>query len=252
MPTKYPVLPEHRPLAIAHRAGNNIEEAHKALAYGADMLETDVWPRLGKLEIRHVKTIGPIPIFWEKWHIESIGGRQLRFNELVEALPDDARLFLDLKGLKPQLGQRIVDAIARIQADRHIIVCGRTWNQLDPIEKLPNVHVFYSVGDEKELARVWSRLEAQEFPAISIHHGLLTEETVARLKDLNTTIIAWTVNDPEIAKTLFQRGVDGFTSDNDDMLKRIVQLRERAFDAEDTAELPEEPEGASVLEKIKQ
>jgi glycerophosphoryl diester phosphodiesterase len=250
MPNSHPILPNHRPLAIAHRAGNDLELARAAIDYGADMLETDVWPRLGRLEIRHVKTIGPIPIFWEKWHIDSFGGRTLRLNELVEGLPGDVRLFLDLKGENPNLGKRIVRAIANIQQDREIILCGRTWRQLDPIERLPNVHVFYSVGTEKELARIWSRLESQEHPAVSIHHGLLTEDTLARLNELRTTIIAWTVNDPSIARSLFERGVDGFTSDNEEMLKRIAKYREHAFDEEPGADLPSEPEGASLSEKI--
>ncbi len=243
MTPKHPVLPDHRPLAIAHRAGNNLALAHEAIDDGVDMLETDVWPRLGNLEIRHLKTIGPIPIYWEKWYIDSIGGRQMRLHDLVNALPRQVRLFLDLKGLHPHLGKRVVRAIEEIQEDRAIILCGRTWRQLDPVGELPNVHVFYSVGDEKELARVWPKLQAQTHPAVSIHYRLLTEETITRLHDIGTTIIAWTVNDPAIARTLFAFGVDGFTSDNRDLLGAIVQRRERAFEAEPAAQLPVEPKG---------
>jgi len=243
MASKHPILPDHRPLAIAHRAGNNLEMAHAALEYGADMLETDVWPRLGNLEIRHLKTIGPLPIYWEKWYIDSIGSRQMRLHELVDAMPRDARLFLDLKGMHPKLGHRVVRAIAKVQEDREIILCGRNWRQLDPVGQLPNVHVFYSVGDEKQLGQVWQKLQGQAHPAVSIHYGLLTEQTIARLHDLGTTIIAWTVNDPTIARTLFELGVDGFTSDNKEMLASIAQRRERAFDHEPAADLPDEPKG---------
>ncbi len=243
MTSKHPVLPDHRPLAIAHRAGNDLGLARDALAYGADMLETDVWPRLGKLEIRHLKTIGPLPIYWEKWYIDSIGGRQMQLHDLVKALPFQSRLFLDLKGQHPHLGKRVVRAIAEIQEDREIILCGRTWRQLDPVGRLPNVHVFYSVGDERELSRVWPKLRGQAHPAVSIHHRLLTEETIARLHDIGTTIIAWTVNDPAVARTLFEFGVDGFTSDNREMLAAIAQRRERAFDDEPAVQLPHEPQG---------
>jgi glycerophosphoryl diester phosphodiesterase len=248
----HPILPDHRPLAIAHRGGNSLDEARAAIAYGADMLETDVWPYRGRLEVRHVKTIGPLPIYWEKWYIDSVGGRQMRLRELLDSVPTEVRLFLDLKGRNPNLGKRVIEAIARLQAEREIILCGRSWNQLDPIEALPNVHVFYSVGEEKELARVWSRLERQQYPAVSIHHGLLTEQNIDRLHELGTTIVAWTVNDPDIAKALYARGVDGFTSDNGEMLARIVRLRERAFDQESDRALPEQPEGASIVERFQQ
>jgi len=242
MSSSHPILPDHRPLAIAHRAGNDLVAARDALDLGADMLEADIWPFHGRLEVRHAKTIGPLPVYWEKWYIESIGARQMRLPELVRGTPPEARLFLDLKGHFPRLGQRVVKTIQRIQEDREIILCGRAWRQLDPIEKLPHVHVFYSVGDEDQLARVWSRLEAQANPAVSINYGLLTEEVVKRLNALNTTTIAWTVNDPALAKTLFELGVDGFTSDNKELLARIARLRERAFDGDYMAELPEEPD----------
>ncbi len=230
MTLKHPVLPDHRPLAIAHRAGNNLDAARAAIAAGVDMLEADVWPRLGRLEIRHVKSIGPLPIYWERWYIDSIGGRHVRLDELIEGLPPDVRLFLDLKGLHPWLGRRVVNAIREIQKDLEIVVCGRNWRHLDPVARLPNVHIFYSIGDEKQLANVWDRLGRQTNPAVSIHHRLLTEETVARFKNLRTTIIAWTVNDPAIARALFQLGVDGFTSDNREMLADIVSRREHVFD----------------------
>lgn len=243
MASNHPVLPDHRPLAIAHRAGNNLEWARDALDDGADLLETDVWPRLGNLEIRHLKTIGPLPIYWEKWYIDAIGGRQLQLHELVTALPPATRLFLDLKGLHPWLGRRVVATIADIQADRGIILCGRNWRQLDSVGRLPNVHVFYSVGDERELVRVWPKLAGQANPAVSIHYRLLTEATIARLHERGTTIIAWTVNDPAVAKTLFAQGIDGFTSDNRDLLAAIAQRQERAFDQEPLARLPQTPKG---------
>ncbi len=243
MASNHPALPDHRPLAIAHRAGNNLEMAQDASSYGADMLETDVWPRLGKLEIRHVKSIGPLPIYWEKWYIDSVGGDKLELHELVVALPPATRLFLDLKGLHPWLGRRVVRAIADVQADREIILCGRNWRQLDPVGRLPNVHVFYSVGNDRELDRVWPKLAGQANPAVSIHYRLLTQATIARLRELGTTIIAWTVNDPAVAKTLFAQGVDGFTSDNRDLLAAIAQRREQAFDHEPPADLPDAPKG---------
>jgi len=243
--TRHPILPNHRPLAIAHRAGNTIAAAAEAIRLGVDMLEADVWPFLGRLEVRHAKTLGPLPIYWEKWYIESVGGRPPRLEDILRGTPSSARLFLDLKGHQPQLGQRVVSLIQRVQPERDIIICGRAWRQLDRIADTPNVHVFYSVGEESELAKVWSHLERVSQPAISINHGLLTEETLARLRELNTTVIAWTVNDSDLAATLFERGVDGFTSDNLQMLGRIVARRERAFAGKTEVELPEQPEAVS-------
>lgn len=226
----HPILPNHRPLAIAHRWGNSVRTALAAIEAGFDMIETDLWPFHGRLEIRHAKSIGPLPIYWEKWYIESIGNRQLQLADLIQALPPAAPLFIDFKGTLPWLGERAVEAIEQVQQGRQVIVCGRAWSQLDPIETLPNVHTFYSVGNEAELALVWEKLEAQQHPAISIQHDLLDDDTLGRLNDLGTTIVAWTVNDPAVAARLFRGGVDGFTSDNVELLQHIVTHREHAFD----------------------
>jgi glycerophosphoryl diester phosphodiesterase len=228
----HPVLPDHRPLAIAHRWGNSIATARAAVDEGFDMIETDLWPFHGRLEVRHAKSLGPLPIYWEKWYIESIGRNQLQLAELVKALPPTAPLFVDFKGTWPWLGPEAIDAIEQVQHGRQVVVCGRAWSQLDPIESLPNVHVFYSVGNDAELAMVWEKLAAQANPAISIHHELLHPETIERLNDLDATIVAWTVNDAKLAGRLFQQGVDGFTSDNVDLLRRIVARREQAFDCQ--------------------
>jgi glycerophosphoryl diester phosphodiesterase len=148
----------------------------------------------------------------------------------VQALPPTTPLFIDFKGSWPWLGPQAIDAIEQVQHGRQVIVCGRAWSQLDPIETLPNVHVFYSVGNEAELDMVWEKLVEQAHPSISIHHALLAPNTIERLNSLGTTIVAWTVNDLELARRLFRDGVDGFTSDNVDLLRRIVALRENAFD----------------------
>ncbi len=246
MYSTHPALPDVRPLAIAHRAGNNLELALAAIELGADMLETDIWAHLGQLEIRHLKTLGPIPLMWDRWYIAGFGGKRMRLAELLDGLSAETRLFLDLKGQHPRLGRRIVDAIHSRHPERQILVCGRTWRQLDPIAKRTNVFVFYSVGDEKQLSRAWPKLEGMAHPAISIHHRLLSEEIVTRLRALGTTIVAWTVNDPAIAKNLFERGVDGFTSDNQEMLASIIQHREHAFDDASAAALPAEPQGLAT------
>lgn len=231
----HPILPNHRPLAIAHRAGNSIDLARRAIERGFDMIEADVWSLRNRLEIRHANSLGPFPIYWEKWYIESVG-KPLLLPELVAALPPTAPLFLDFKGEQAEVGEQSIESIQRVQQGRQVIVCGRNWSQLDPIESLPNVHVFYSVGDVAELAQVWAKLARQQHPAISIHHELLTSDTMQRLNDLGTTVVAWTVNDSDIAARLFAIGVDGFTSDNFALLDRIVAYRENAF-----AEFPAPP-----------
>ncbi len=50
------------PLLIAHRAGNDLNELAKAFAIGVDYAEADVWLYKNRLEVRHDKTTGLIPL----------------------------------------------------------------------------------------------------------------------------------------------------------------------------------------------
>lgn len=229
MEPRHPALPVERPLVIAHRAGNSATLAKAAIAAGADLIETDIWRFRERLEIRHVKTMGPIPLLWDRWELRPGWGPRLQLAALLAEIPVERRLFLDLKGEDPKLGTDVVDTIRRLQPEREIIACGRTWHQLDPIVGCPGVTVFYSVGSDEELANVWERLGPMRHPAVSINHQYLTPELMGRFKEIGATVVSWTINTIDDARGFHEMGVDGFTSDNLELIQRISRLRERAF-----------------------
>lgn len=218
----HPELPQHRPLTIAHRAGNSVREAQRAAAIRCDLIETDIWSRADRLEVRHLHRLGPLPILWEKWRVR-IGWPRLTLHELLDALDDEAQLFIDLKGDTADLGLTIVEMLRTHAPARKAVLCSRTYSQLDPLIGEPGVTVFYSVGELKEFAAVWPRLERMEWPAISMHRKLATPETINRLKQMQATIICWNVNTTEHARHLHDLGIDGFTSDNLCMLQQIAE-----------------------------
>ncbi len=230
MESRHPALPPERPLMIAHRAGNSVALAEGAITAGADLIEADVWRFRERLEIRHVKTMGLIPLLWDRWELHPGWGPRLQLAGLVRAIPVDRRLFLDLKGDDPKLGTEIIETIRDLQPARQIIVCGRTWRQLDRIADHPGVTVFYSVGRDEELACVWERLKTMRHPAVSINCRYLTPELMRRFRDIGATVVSWTINTIEDARRFHEMGVDGFTTDNLGLIQRMSQLREQAFD----------------------
>lgn len=233
MPRFHPVLPEDRPLVIAHRAGNELHEAKAAFAAGADLIETDIWRYRKRLELRHIKTMGPVPLLWDRWELHRGWGPRFQLAHLLDDLPVSARLFLDLKGTDTQLPLDIVAYIREKQPERRIILCGRTWAQLDRVAEEQDVTIFYSVGSDEELAAIWSRLDRMEHPAISINKRYLNAESVARFKERDVTIVTWTVNTFAEAKALHALGVDGFTTDNPELIRWIPRERERALERPD-------------------
>ncbi len=230
MGTRHPALPAERPLMIAHRAGNDPRLIAGAIAAGADLIEADVWRYRSRLEIRHVKTMGPVPLLWDRWELHPGWRPRFQLAALLGHIPVDQRLFLDFKGKNLDLGPEIVTTIRNLQPERRIIVCGRTWSQLDRLADEPGVCVFYSVGSDEELAGIWERIRPMPHPAVSINRRYLTPDLMRRFKESGTTVVSWAINTLDDAKRFHEMGVDGFTSDNQELIRRVTQLRQRAFD----------------------
>lgn len=231
----HPRLPSARPLVIAHRAGNEPELAKRAESLGADLIEADVWYFRGRLETRHVKTMGRIPLLWDRWTLQPGWGHRVVVPELLAATRPETRLLLDLKGDDTTLAPRLVDTIRAAQPARQIILCGRNWAQLDPVAADDDVTIFYSVNSDDELRAVWAKLARTAHPAISIHARYLTADLARRFHDARTTVISWPVNDLALASRLFALGVDGFTTDNLALLQTIARDRANALIATDAA-----------------
>ena len=225
----HPRLPSARPLVIAHRAGNEPEAAQRAEALGADLIEADVWQYRGRLETRHVKTMGRIPLLWDRWTLQPGWGHRAVVPELLAATRPETRLLLDLKGDDTALAPRLVDTIRAQQPARQVILCGRNWDQLDSVAADDDVTIFYSVNSDDELRAVWAKLARTAHPAISIHARYLTQELARRFHDARTTVISWPVNDLTLANRLFALGVDGFTTDNLTLLETIARDRAGAL-----------------------
>ena len=229
MPPLHPGLPSHRPLAIAHRGGNTIEDAQRTIALGCDLIETDIWYRNGHLELRHKHRLGPLPILWERWSL-ALAINQLKLDDLLDTIDEDSLLFLDLKGEEEELGPAIVEEMRRTRPGHRIALCGRCYPQLDAVLGEPDVTVFYSVGEEREWPEAWPRLEAMPWPALSLHRKLATPATMDRLNAMGATVVCWAVNTVSDARRLREMGVSGFTSDNLALLRQLVEKGDAALE----------------------
>ena len=211
MPHYHPVLPTHRPLVIAHRAGNHPTKARRAIQRGVDMLEADVWRYRQNLEVRHLKTLGPLPILWDRWELHPGWTPRLHLEALLQELPPGVPIMLDLKGKDPNLATSILQAMRAEHLDHEIVLCTRNWLHLDRIRDADDAHRIYSVGSQQERDQIFTRIEEMHYPAVSIHHDLVTPALMRHFDEAGATVISWGATSREEADLLLSLGVDGLT-----------------------------------------
>lgn len=201
---------------VAHRAGNRLEQLRACDPYGVRLAEADVRLFRGRLEIRHLKRLGPLPFLWDRWTLQRRPREPFVLEQLLEATTATSALMLDLKGVRPLLGRRVAAAIAPLAGERAFTVCSRSWRLLEPFRDLP-VRRVHSVGSRRQL-RALLRLPPGEVEAISIHERLVDEPTATRLRELASFVLTWPVNDLERARALARLGVSGMITDRVDVL----------------------------------
>lgn len=216
------------PFAVAHRFGNTLAGLDQARRAGADIVEADVWPYRGQLEVRHTKTLGPLPVLWDRWSIERGWRPRLQLAELLAALDSDTLLMIDVKGRDPAAPGRIIETLRSGWPGKPVIVCSQNWEQVERFRHYPEALPVYSIGNRWQLRRARQRLEHAQWDAISIQAHLLDEQVVRALKARVRIVMTWPVNNRQLLDQVTGWGVDGVTSDSLDLIATIVAQREPA------------------------
>ena len=201
-------MPE-RPFIVAHRAGNDLALLRRAEAAGAGLIEADVHLFRGRLEVRHLKTLGPLPVLWDRWYLASPRTPRLELATLLAAARPDTPLMLDLKGRDPRLARRVLAALD----GRPVSVCSRSWRVLEPFLHRPEVRVVHSVGSRRQLRALRRRFAGRRLGGVSIHRRLLDASTVAELRERAELVVSWPVATPDEARRLWDWGVHGVISE---------------------------------------
>ena len=209
-----------RPLAIAHRAGNSLSRLRTTEGLGVDIIEADLHLFHGEVEVRHEKTIGPIPIFWERWRLIRPLTPRMRLQDLLTAVAPSTHLMLDLKGPSPRLSRLTLEAMQRSFAGRHYTVCARNWMLLRPFEGLPGVRVIRSIGGLIQLQCLLHG-RRRSFDGVSIDQRLLTAEVARELSSRADLLLTWDVTTDERVRELSALGVNGFILEDPALLRSI-------------------------------
>ncbi len=217
-------------LAIAHRAGNSLDTLRAANELGVDVIECDVHQHRGRLEVRHLKTAGPLPFLWDRWELAPASLPRLGLAELLEADEHGSTFMLDIKGRRAATAIAVAEVLHdRVlhDEDRILLVCGRWWPSVERVAELPFVRAVLSARNRGELARLRRRLATgQPVHGVSVHRTLLTPDLVDELHRHVEVVMTWPVNDVATLGAVLDLGATGIISDDLDVLAEL-QVRQR-------------------------
>jgi glycerophosphoryl diester phosphodiesterase len=214
-----------RPLVVAHRAGNHLHLLKEAENAGADFVEADIWWYGGALEVRHLKTMGPVPLLWDRWKLVPRSWPRLRLEQLLAAAAPGTRLMMDLKGRHPLLTTALAETMAHLAPGRPFAVCSQNWAMLEEFRRHEDAQVFHSIGNQRQLEVAWPRLRWHDEHAVSIHARLLNASVVEALREKASLVITWPINTAAARERVLGWGVDGFTTDSIALLRETVAAR---------------------------
>jgi glycerophosphoryl diester phosphodiesterase len=214
-------------LAIAHRAGNSLAGLHAANLLGADVIECDVHAHQGRLEVRHLKTAGPLPFLWDRWELASASTPRLGLQELLDADRRGTTFMLDLKGRRASTGRAVAELLHDRAPERDVLACGRFWPNVDAVARLGFVRPVLSARNRAELAALRRRLRAGPVApyGVSVHASLLDEPVVAMLRDHVEVVMTWPVDDFPTLDRVVGLGANGVITNEPEVL---AEVRRRA------------------------
>lgn len=216
-------------LAIAHRAGNSLAGLAAANELGVDVIECDVHHHRGRLEVRHLKTAGPLPLLWDRWELVSAYAPRLGLAELLEADRHGTTFMLDLKGHHPGRSRAVAELLHAVGHSRPLLACGRLWPGVEGLAaKLDYVRPVLSARNRWEFGRLRRRLATAPPPhGVSVHVSLLDANVVGELHRRVQLVMTWPVNDAHALDTVLGYGVTGVISDEPAVLAEVIHRRER-------------------------
>lgn len=217
-------------LAVAHRAGNDVEDMRAALDAGVDLVEADIHLFRGALEVRHRKAIGR-HLFWEKWW-EVNWRRDMILPELADVLAHvrevvngDPRLMLDLKGPALAVAHEVAVMLREEAPGMPVTVCTKQWRMLDAFAGDPHVRRVFSASNSLQLRRLRALLRRRRVAGVSIRRQLLTPQIAAELRRAADVVMVWPVDTEAALDHARWLGVTGVISKNLSMLRQLVVAR---------------------------
>jgi len=191
-----------------------------ALDAGVDMVEVDVHLFWSRLEVRHAKSVGPLPLLFDRgepWRWKPV---YPELHEVVSTIGPTGVLHIDLKGWRPLLAKRVATVAAG--QDRYV-VSARCWWLLRPFTSMDHVQTMHSIGSPWQLRWFHRRYRDRAVDAVGVNASMADAATVTALRERARTVYSWNVTSVEQALALHAIGVDVVIVDSLEIASAITR-----------------------------
>jgi glycerophosphoryl diester phosphodiesterase len=212
------------PLLIAHRAGNDPARLRAAEGAGADVVEADLHLRRGRLELRHLKTAGPLPLYWDRWALAPPWRRFDSLDDLLAAARPETVLMLDIKGSDRAASRLVTTTLSRAARAARVFVSAREWPLLDEIDPALGQRIA-SAATPRQLERLIAHAAKQSLDGAAVHLRLLESARLRALRAYIPLLMSWPVNHGHEVDRATALGVAGLISDNLALLGELLVQR---------------------------
>lgn len=204
---------------------NTLQSIHRAIELGADIVEVDIQrTEDGVLVLSHdenlKRTFGlDVNIREASWEelakISKDGYRLARLEEALELVGGKVGVFLEVK--HPEDADAVREVVEGAKAKDWIAVISFYPEALEPLKGRLMTGLVYAKppGSIPEAKKLGCSLVLPKY-------SLATQRAIDFAHRLKLFVVAWTVNEPQKAKELFERGVDGVATDDVESLRAYI------------------------------
>ena len=213
--------------AAGHEVENTIPSIDKAISFGVDAVEVDVFLcKSGELVVFHDENLSRLTnsnAFIELLTLDSIKKIEVfnnhkipTLNEVIKFINNRIHLNIELKGIntaKPTY--KLLKSIFsnKKQLIEKISISSFNWNELEIIYDLDKDIQTAVLVEERPVEMAINQAKKINAKAINIDFKLLNKKIVNKIKSENLIINAWTVNEINQIERMINLGVDGIITD---------------------------------------
>jgi len=224
-------MARHKAFIVAHRGAsayeieNTIEAFKKALELGARFMECDVrLSKDNKLVVIHDASLQRV---WRQdYIINELPAQELKkykvpeLSELLDLLKSPkakllkSKLLIEIK--EPGTEETLANMLKKKGVLRRVIVVSFFEDSLKKIKELINVKTGFIFSMKQEPIKTALEIGADW---IIPRYNTVTRELVKEAHKHKMKVVAWTIDDKELAEKIIKLGVDGIASNKPDLLE---------------------------------